>query len=332
MNSVAVRARDVRYAAVHLLRTRSTMLTPLTMVLFVFLLLVAGTVLTPGFASPGHVLLLLALSAFLGIVAVGQTVVILTGGIDLSIAWVMTAASVVFTGFTFGHTAKLPAGVLLALGIGCVGGLLNGLGVAVVRISPIVMTLATNSIFQSVALVYTNGTPFGFAPLPVQVLATRSTGGIPYIVLFWAALSGAVVLACHFTRFGRYLYSVGESPLVSYLSGIRREVVVAAAYVVSGASAALTGVLFAGFSRTSFLGMGDQFTLPSIAAVVLGGTSILGGRGSYGGTVVGAFFLTMLTTVLAIVNLSAGVRSIVYGVVIIAALLLNRLYSAGEEA
>jgi ribose transport system permease protein len=138
-------------------------------------------------------------------------------------------------------------------------------------------------------------------------------------------LAAIVIGVLRLSRGGRKLFGVGESPLVSFLSGVRNHRVIIIAYAFSGLAAAMTGVLYAGFSGASFLGMGDQFVLPAIAAVVLGGTSIFGGTGGYGGTIVGAFFLTVLTTMLSIVNLSAGVRDIVYGGVIIAALSLNRL-------
>ena len=119
--------------------------------------------------------------------------------------------------------------------------------------------------------------------------------------------------------------------MVSRLTGIDNDFVLIAAYTVSGFCAGLTGILFTGFSSMSFLGMGDQFVLPAIAAVVLGGASIYGGRGSYAGTFVGAFFLTVLTTVLAIVNISIGFRNIIYGLVIIAAVLLYRAYTRERE-
>jgi ribose transport system permease protein len=307
-------------------------LAPVTVLALVVVLFIVGNALAPGFASRSHFWLLLSLSSFLGIVAIGQTVVILTGGIDLSIAWVMTGAAVIFTGMTVGASDRLGLGLAAALGLGLAAGLLNGLGVAKLRISPIVMTLGMNSIFQSIALLYTNGTPFGAAPALIKNVATDSVAGIPIIVIFWAGITAVVLVELHATRGGRYLYAFGESPLVSWLSGIHNDNVVVAAYAASGLCAALTGVLYAGFSGTSFLGMGDQFVLPSIAAVVLGGTSILGGTGGYGGTVIGAFFLTVLTTVLTIINVSIGIRSIIYGLVIIAAVLSQKLSSAGGRS
>lgn len=303
---------------------RAELVAPLTSLIIIALMFAACDALAPGFVTLPNVMRLWQLAGFLGIVAIGETLVILTGGIDLSIAWVMTGAGCVFTKVTEGHGAVLALGLAAALAVGLVAGLVNGIGIAKFRISPIVMTLGMNNIMQGLTLLYTNGTPTGGTPPLVKLAATGYAGPIPVLVIFWAALSAIVIATLGLTRGGRRLYGVGESPLVSFLSGVRNDRVVIVTYTLSGLAAALTGLLYAGFSGASFLGMGDQFVLPSIAAVVLGGTSIFGGSGGYGGTIIGAFFLTVLTTMLAIVNLSAGVRDIVYGLVIIAALLLHR--------
>lgn len=305
---------------------RPTVLAPLTVLVCLVLLVVAGGVLAAGFATLSNLFSVLSLATYLGIAAIGQTIVMLTGGIDLSIAWTITAASVVFTGVTQGDEARLYAGLAAALATGLGAGFLNGVGIAKLRISPIVMTLGMNNVMQGATLIYCNGTPSGTATPSLKAAATGHVGPFPIIVLVWVGLTILVSVGLHATRWGRYLYSVGESTKVSYLSGIDNDLVLIAAYTLCGLSAAVAGVLFTGFSTMTFLGMGDQFVLPSIAAVVLGGTSIFGGRGSYAGTFIGAVFITVLTTVLTIVNIPAGYRSIIYGLVIVAAVLLYRLY------
>ena len=204
---------------------------------------------------------------------------------------------------------------------------MNGVGVAKLRISPIVMTLATNSIMQGGTLVVTSGSPLGVPDL-VRLIATGSVGPLPIMTLLWAALTAVVVIAVAMTSGGRKLLSVGENPRVSFLSGINNDAVTIVAYTLSGVSAAVAGVLFAGFSATSFLGMGDQFVLPSIAAVVLGGTSILGGRGGYGGTVLGVVFITLLSTDLLMGNLLPGLRNIIFGLALIVAVLSHKALAA----
>lgn len=310
---------------------RPIFLAPLTIAGGIVVLFVVGSFMAHGFLAPSNVLTLVALSAYLGIAGIGETLVILTGGIDLSIAWTVTAASIVFTGITQGHESNLLLGLGAAFGVGALAGLANGLGITKFRISPIVMTLGMNNIMQGLTLIYSQGTPSGTAPPSVRLIATGSIGPVPIIVLVWIGLGIIVSTGLHASKGGRHLYSVGESPTVSRLSGINNDLVLIAAYTLSGLCAALTGILFTGFSSMSFLGMGDQFVLPSIAAVVLGGASIYGGRGSYAGTFVGAIFLTVLTTVLTIVNIAIGYRSIIYGFVIIAAVLLYRTYSRDRE-
>ncbi|HUB63023.1 MAG TPA: ABC transporter permease [Methylocella sp.] len=310
---------------------RAIFLAPLTIAGGIVVLFIAGSFMAHGFLAPSNVLTLVALSAYLGIAGIGETLVIITGGIDLSIAWTVTAASIVFTGVSQGHESHLIPGLAAALSVGALAGLANGLGVTKLRISPIVMTLGMNNIMQGLTLIYSQGTPSGTAPPIVRWIATGSVGPIPIIVLVWIILAIVVSIGLHASKGGRHLYSVGESPVVSRLSGINNDLVLIVAYMLSGLCAAVTGILFTGFSSMSFLGMGDQFVLPSIAAVVLGGASIYGGRGSYAGTFVGAIFLTVLTTVLTIVNIAIGYRNIIYGFVIIAAVLLYRTYTRDRE-
>ena len=302
---------------------------PIALAVFSLILIGIGEVMSPGYASAKNMLQLLKLSSFLGIIAVGQTLVILAGGIDLSVAWVLTGAAFAFTTVTQGHAAQIVPGLLAALAVGAGVGVVNGIGVAKLRIAPIVMTLATNSIMQGGTLVVTSGSPLGVPDL-VRLLATGSVGPLPIMTLLWAALTAVVVIAVASTSGGRKLLSVGENPRVSYLSGIDNDAVTIVAYTLSGVSAAVAGVLFAGFSATSFLGMGDQFVLPSIAAVVLGGTSILGGRGGYGGTALGVIFITLLSADLLMGNITPGLRNIIFGLALIGAVLSHKLLLRGE--
>jgi ribose transport system permease protein len=305
---------------------------PALLLVFALLLLGLGNWLAPGFATPNNVLQLLKLASFLGLVAIGQTLIMLTGGIDLSIAWVMTAAAVVFTRLCDGIDANIPLAAAAALGIGLVTGLVNGFGVVKLRISPIVMTLAMNNIMLGATLTYTGGTPSGSSSQLVRALATGNVGFIPAMVILWAVLAAVAIIGVRCTRGGRKLLAVGENPRVSFLTGIDNDRVVISAYVIGGLTSALAGILFAAFSGMAFLGMGDQFVLPAIAAVVLGGTSMFGGRGGYGGTVAAVIFTTILSTVLVIGNISPGVRSIIFGLTVLAAIIAQRFLMRREEA
>lgn len=312
-------------------RRRLPAAAPILLLALTALLLGIGNFLAPGFAAPDNVLQLLKLSSFLGIAAIGQTIVMLTGGIDLSIAWVITGSAVVFTANCSGADGNIAPAAALSLGLGLAVGLINGWGVTKLRISPIVMTLAMNNIMLGATLVYTGGTPSGSSGPLVRALATGNVGFIPAMVILWCLLAAVTVIGVRYTRGGRRLLAVGESPRVSFLTGINNDRVVVAAYAISGLAAALTGILFSAFSGASFLGMGDQFVLPTIAAVVLGGTSMFGGRGGYGGTVAAVFFTTILTTVLVIGSIPQGVRSIVYGAAVLAAIIVQRLLSRRDD-
>jgi ribose transport system permease protein len=297
---------------------------PLASLVVILLTLVVCNAMAPGFVSVTNIMYIAQLSAFLGVAAIGQTLVILSGGIDLSIAWTITGAACVFTQVSQGRPDMLLPGLAGAVVAGLAVGVLNGIGVAKFRISPIIMTLAMNNVVQGATLLYTDGTPSGGVPDESRFFATGFIGPFSVLVLLWIALATVIIVSLRVTRGGRQLLGVGENPLVSYLSGVFNDRVLIAVYALSGLAAALAGVLYANFSGASFLGMGDTFVLPTIAAVVIGGASIYGGRGGYGGTMIGAFFLTLLTTMLSIVNFSAGARGVIYGGVIIAALLLNR--------
>jgi ribose transport system permease protein len=304
---------------------------PVLLLVFTAVLIVFANHLAPGFATAVNILQLLKLASFLGLAAIGQTLVMLTGGIDLSLAWVLTASAVVFTGLCDGQDANIPLAAAAAVGVGLVTGFVNGFGVVKLRISPIVMTLAMNNIMLGATLVYTGGTPSGSSSPLVRSLATGNIGSVPAMIVLWCLLAAIVIVAIRYTRGGRMLLAVGENARVSHLSGIRNDRVVIAAYVLCGLTTSITGILFAAFSGSSFLGMGDQFVLPTIAAVVLGGTSMFGGRGGYGGTMAAVFFTTILSTVLVIGNISAGVRSIVFGVTVLAAIIAQRLLTRRDD-
>lgn len=286
----------------------------------VLVLLGTGEAVSPGFARPDHVLTLLVISSFLGLAAAGQTLVILTGGIDLSVSWVLNAASVFLAEWTLTHgNSPLPT-VLVLLGAAGVGAV-NGLGIAFLRIPPLVMTLGMNSVMEGLVLVYTNGTPQGSAPPWIRYLVDGRLGPVPVDVLVWLGVTLVLVALLGATTFGRRVYAVGNNPTVAHFSGIDVPWTLVAVYALSGLFSALAGILLTAYAEESYLGMGDAYLLPSVAAVVVGGTSILGGKGHYLGTVLGAILLTLLTTLLTVFNIPEAGRDILYGLVILATLL-----------
>ena len=262
----------------------------------------------------------------MGLVAAGQTFVILVGGIDLSVPWVLNAAAIVMIAQASGSNGQLWLGIVVALAIGLAFGVVNGLGIALLGVPAVVMTLGMNGIAQGLSLGVTHGlTCSGCTkppPMTLVNLMTGKTGGIYTSLLIWLAVIALVTFVLSFTTFGRRVYAVGNSQRVSHLAGVNVKVVTVALYGLSGVFAAMAGVALAGFGGGATVGMGDPYLFQSIAAVVIGGTYILGGRGHYLGTVAGAIVLTTLVSVLLATNAPNYARDIVYGVVILVILLL----------
>lgn len=267
---------------------------------------------------------LLVLSCFLAILALGQGAVILTGGLDLSVPWTIALSGVLLTGLVAGHDGALITAVPIVLAVAALVGLMNGLGVVALGLSPIVVTLAMNGILQGAALIWSGGTPAGFAPPSLRWLMTGKIAGITPVILFMAGFVAVAVLLLGRTAFGRRIYAVGNSVVAARLSGVRTGQVIVSVYILSALCAALVGILLAGFSGQASLGMGDDYLLPSIAVVVVGGALITGGRGHYVGMLGGALLLTAMQTLLAGTALPFAFRSVFFGLVILAAVIALR--------
>ena len=290
----------------------------------IVVLLLVGSLFSPNFLSLDYLIQQVKVASFLGVVASGMMLVILIGQIDLSIPWVitvgaMTSCAVAGSGDT-GLVLAIPAGIVS----GAVIGLVNGIGVAYLRIPSMIITLATNSVAQGMMVAYTGGfSPQDSAPPAMRYLATgTAVPGLPNAVLCWLAVGVVTVFLLGRTTFGRSIYGIGNNEAAAYLSGINTRRVVLAAFVLSGALAAFGGVLLAGYASKAAQSMGDAYLLPAIASVVLGGTSILGGRGKYLGTVAGVLLITLLQSILSVMQMQEYGRQIIYGVVIVLMLLL----------
>ncbi len=285
------------------------------------LLLLAGSAVNSNFLMPTYLLQQLQIAAFLGLAAAGLMAVILLGHIDLSVPWTITTGAMMAAaaGATYGAGWAIPAGLFC----GALVGLVNGLGVAFLRIPSMIFTLGTNAVLQGLMVLYTGGhAPQHAATQLMRDLAVGRTMGMPNAVLAWAAVSLLVHLLLTCTVAGRYVYVIGNSERAAYLSGVRTGKMTVVCFVACGMLASLAGVLLAGYSGNAYQAMGDPYLLPAIAAVVLGGTSILGGRGSYLGTVAGVVFIVLLQSMLAVLQMPEAGRQIIYGALILAMLLL----------
>ncbi len=267
---------------------------------------------------------LIVLSSFLVILALGQGAVILTGGLDLSIPWTIGFCGIVVAGLVRGSDEVALWAIPLGLLIGVVIGAVNGIGVVLLGLPPIVITLATNGVLQGLALVYSNGTPDGFSSSGMRWFMTGKWLGAAPAVWFTVAFAVLAWFVLSRTTFGRRIYAVGNSPTVARLSGVGVGGTLMGVYILSGFCSALVGILLAGFSGQASLGMGDEYLLPSIAVVVVGGTLITGGRGHYVGMLGGVLLLTALSTLLAGTTLPPAVRDIIFGLVVLGAVLALR--------
>jgi ribose transport system permease protein len=293
--------------------------------LFFGVVAVTGFVYGPGvLASANFYSSLLTLTLFLAILGLGQGAVILTGGLDLSVPWLITMSGVLLTGLTHGVNEAALWAVPLVLAAGLAVGLFNGLGVVVLGLPPIVVTLAANGLLQGLTLIYCNGSPQGWAPAAISAFTNERAG--PLSLAAWSVplVLAVALLLLHRTAFGRRVYAVGNSPVAAKLSGVRVGATLIAVYCLSALCSAVVGVMLAGFSSQAFLGMGDPYLLPSIAVVVVGGALITGGRGHYLGVFGGALLLTALGTLLAGTTVPPAVRDIINGVVVLAAVITLR--------
>ena len=280
-------------------------------------LLLVTALFSPGFLSASNLRSVLVLASFTGIVALGQTFVIIGGGIDLSVPWVLNCAAILMTLLCAGQNLPLLWVAPLMLAGGAAIGLINGTGVAIFGVPPIIMTLAANVILQGLILVQTGGSPTPSAPSLIKFLSVGRLGPVPVIVLMWLLLTAAATVLLSRAAFGRHLYALGSSQTVATFSGVPTARTTILTYVLSGTTAALAGMVLTGYSGQAYLGMGDSYLFTSIAAVAIGGASILGGSGHYIGTVAGALVLTILSGLLPALNLSSGALLVVYGAVIL---------------
>ncbi|WP_234187591.1 ABC transporter permease [Shinella sp. NM-101] len=298
----------------------------LTFVLVALVWLVAGLTLR-GFGAYGHLRYLLELAAVIGIAAAGQTLVILMGGIDLSVGAVITVTAILLPLISPASDPTGLVGIVLALAIAAGIGFLNGAGAAYLRVPPIIMTLAMATFLQGLLVIVAGGSAVTVSNPAVILLGQARPLGVPAGVILWVVVSAGVLLLIHRMPIGARFLALGANPLATRLSGVSVTRNTLILYALSGFFAGLAGILVLGMNRQGYVGIGDPYLLTSIAAVVLGGTSILGGRGTYAGTIPGAILLVTTTALITVVNASPGWRSIMFGTLILALLLIS-----GREA
>jgi ribose transport system permease protein len=281
------------------------------------LVFIVGDLLHSGFGSTASVKAILVIASFVGFVAAGQTFVILVGGIDLSVPWVLNGAAILLVTSSLGRDGRALQAVLLTVGLGLLTGLMNGVGVAYLAVPAVVMTLGMNGIMEGLTLGLSKGLTCGscasYAPKAVQNVVRSNVLGVPADLFLWLGIAVAITFVLSATTFGRRIYAIGNNDTAAFLAGINVRLVTVALYMLSGLFAALGGIVLVAYGGQATLGMGDPYLFQSIAAAVIGGVSILGGRGHYLGTVAGSITLVALVSVLLAENMPDWGRSVVYG-------------------
>lgn len=278
-------------------------------------LFVFGEIISPGFLSFGHLMSVLRLSVFLGIVALGQSLVVMAGGegIDLSVGSVLSLGVCISSSLLLGKDANIPAALLGTLAAGFGIGMVNGAGISYIGIPPLIMTLAMASVVEGLSLTYTGGYPKGSSPPFLEALGNGRTVGIPNILLLWVVIIVGVTIILFRQRWGAVLFGVGANSVTAELSGINVKRFRMFVYGVSGSIAGLAGFFVLGYTGTPYLNLGAPYLMTSIAAVAIGGVSLAGGSGSYLGAAIGCVLLTTLSSILVALRTTEAVRQIVYG-------------------
>ncbi|MCY0899363.1 MAG: ABC transporter permease [Firmicutes bacterium] len=286
----------------------------------VIALFIVGSLTISGFSAGSNVLSMLVLASFTGIAAMAQNLAILLGGIDLSIPYVITMGDILIP-YLDGHHWPFVASLVMVLAIAVMVGGANGYLSSTLRLHPLIITLGTGYIVDGAMYVLTQGVPSGSAPrflVTIASLGSRAFGfEFPPVILIWAVLAAAFIWGLTRTKWGRQIYAVGANAKAAELMLVSRVQVWTYAYIASAVLAALTGVLLSGFSGSGYFGIGNPYLFVSVGAVAIGGTSLLGGVGTYWGTIAGVLALTEISSLLIGFNIGSSRQEIFYGLIVL---------------
>lgn len=307
-------------------RIKAILTDPLVLAgLSIIALLAIGEALSPGFARGDQVMRLLTVSAILGMVAAGQSLVVIGGreGIDLSVGALISLGAVLAGNMMSGSNSGILPAILVAGGVTFLIGIVNGLGITLLRIPPLVMTLGMTGVVQGALIVISRGIPSGNAAPALSGFVNRPLlFGIPGALWLWALLGLAMWFLLRRTQLGYAIYAMGSNERAAELTGVPVNRVRTLLYGLSGLLAGITGVVVIGYTGNSFISVGDQYVLPSVIAVVIGGISLAGGSGTYTGVMLGAIALTILQSVLTTLQMEFWSRQLIFGGVLLLLMLL----------
>lgn len=286
------------------------------------IVLIVARFLSPAFYQSTNILNVLRQASALGILSVGQTIVMISGGIDLSVAATMQLATIAIAELSGARGLPVLPAILFVMVLSALVGVANGLLVTRYRVPAFVATLFLGSVVTGARLVYTRATPSGVLPPAIRVLGHDSTGLIPNAALIFIIMAVLADILLSRSIFGRQLYSVGGNARAAWLSGISVNRVRFLSYILSAILAGIGGLVLAGYVGYADQWIGRGYELDSVAAVVIGGTSFAGGRGSIRGTIAGVLLVTVLLNLVLLLNLNVQWQLVIKGLVIIFAVAL----------
>lgn len=296
-------------------------------IIFIFLIVFCAvlSVTTSGFLTEKNIINVLRQVSYNGVIAVGMTFVIITGNIDLSVGGVVGLAAIVACDFAHPGEYPLIVPILVALGIGALVGLVNGIGIAYGHVPAFIMTLGTNTILRGIIMLYNNGKPVLDLSEQYQAIGSGYLGRIPIpvIILIAVLLLGWFVL--NKTRFGRHVLAVGGNEQAARVSGINTKLVKITVYIMSGLFSAIAGMIISARVNAGSPTLGTGYENDAIAAAVIGGTSMMGGQGSMIGTIGGILIIGVMNNGLDLLNVSSYYQQVAKGIIIIAAVLFDML-------
>lgn len=298
----------------------------LTTVIALIILMAVITIINSNFLTANNLLNLLLQVTSNALIAFGMTFVILTGGIDLSVGSILSLSSALTAGL-LGSGMPVTLAILISLILGCILGMMNGLLISYGKLAPFIVTLATMTIFRGATLVYTNGNPItkGLSDTFLfQFLGQGYIVGIPFPVIIMFIVFIVLYVLLHKTAFGKSVYAIGGNEKAAYISGVKLNKVKIIIYSISGMMASISGLIITSRLSSAQPTAGASYEMDAIAAVVLGGTSLSGGKGRILGTLIGALIIGVLNNGLNIIGVSAFWQQVVKGVVILIAVLIDR--------
>lgn len=282
---------------------------------------IGTTISIPGFRSLSHNISFIQTSSYLGFLAAAQAVCIISGGFDLSVSSVFTLSSVVAS-FCLQIGMSTFTAILLALVAALIVGIINATGITLLKIPPIIMTLATVSLIEGVLLLKTNGTPpSGINDAIINLSKGQLIPNIPNVILIYIAFMAIMIWFMSFSKYGRQIYAVGTNENAASLSGTSVKKLKYMVYCISSLCSGIAGVLYLGYMGNTYLTIGAPFQMFTVAATVIGGISISGGKGNYVGIIAGTFLMTIIQDILAVAKISSAGRELFQGLLILLVIL-----------